>query len=134
MLKSVFSCARVLLIPLLALALVTTQCSFAQDHVVTSSDLQRDLVASSSLRQKNVAQLETFLSSPEAQKALKSAHIDATQVKNAIPKLDDEELAQLASRSAQAQKDFAAGRISDRDLIIILLAIVALILIIVAVR
>jgi hypothetical protein len=43
-------------------------------------------------------------------------------------------MAQLAARSQTAQADFAAGRMSDRDLIIILLAVVALILIIVAVR
>jgi hypothetical protein len=43
-------------------------------------------------------------------------------------------LAQLASRAGKAQADFAAGHLSDRDLIIILLAVVALILIIVAVR
>ena len=37
-------------------------------------------------------------------------------------------------RSQKAQADFAAGTLSDRDLIIILLAIAALVLIIVAVR
>ena len=65
---------------------------------------------------------------------MKSAHLDAGQVKNAIPNLNDEELADLSARSQKAQEDFAAGRMSDRDLIIILIAIVALILIIVAVR
>jgi hypothetical protein len=55
-------------------------------------------------------------------------------VKNAVSRLNDEELAQLAARASKAQADFAAGRLSDRDLIIILLAVVALILIIVAVR
>jgi hypothetical protein len=69
-----------------------------------------------------------------AEKALKSAHIDAQPVKNAVSRLNDEELAQLAARASKAQADFAAGRLSDRDLIIILLAVVALILIIVAVR
>lgn len=110
------------------------QSAIAQDHVVTSSDIQRDVAASSALRQKYQAQLENFVSSPNAQKALKSAHIDLVQVKTAISKLDGDELAQLSARSEQAQKDFVAGRISDRDLIIILLAIVALVLIIVAVR
>jgi hypothetical protein len=43
-------------------------------------------------------------------------------------------MAELSARSEKAQADFAAGRISDRDLIIILIAIVALILIIEAVR
>jgi hypothetical protein len=55
-------------------------------------------------------------------------------VKNAVAQLNDQELAQLASRANKAQSDFAAGRLSDRDLIIILVCIAALILIIVAVR
>jgi hypothetical protein len=115
-------------------ALVAPPSAMAQDHVVSSAEIQKDVAASASLRQKNRAQLEQFISTPEAQKALKSAHVDAAQVKNAISSLNDEELAQLSARSEQAQKDFVAGRLSDRDLIIILLAIVALILIIVAVR
>jgi hypothetical protein len=60
--------------------------------------------------------------------------VDGQQVKNAVSRLSDQELAQLAARASKAQADFAAGSLSDRDLIIILLAVVALILIIVAVR
>ena len=52
----------------------------------------------------------------------------------AVSQLNDQELAQLASRASKANADFAAGTLSDRDLIIILVAIAALILIIVAVR
>jgi hypothetical protein len=119
---------------LFALAFSIPRSAIAQDHVVAPSDIQRDVAASSSARQKNQAQLENFVSSPEAQRAIKSAHLDPNQVKNAIPNLNDEELADLSARSAKAQEDFAAGRMSDRDLIIILIAVVALILIIVAVR
>lgn len=119
---------------LVTCALVAPPSAMAQDHVVSSAEIQKDVAASASLRQKNQAQLEQFVSTPEAQKALKSAHVDVAQVKNAISSLNDDELAQLSARSEQAQKDFIAGRLSDRDLIIILLAVVALILIIVAVR
>ena len=45
-----------------------------------------------------------------------------------------ERSAQLASRAEKAQADFAAGNLSDRDLLIIVLAVAALVLIIVAVR
>ncbi len=48
--------------------------------------------------------------------------------------MSDEELARMAERSRAVQKDFAAGRYTDRDLLIILLVAVALVLIIVAVR
>jgi len=67
-----------------------------------------------------------------------------SQVQQQINKLDQqamqalqanrEDLARMAERSRDVQKDFAAGRLGDRDLIIILLVAVALILIIVAVR
>jgi hypothetical protein len=43
-------------------------------------------------------------------------------------------LAQLASRSAKVQADFAAGKLEDRDLLIILVVMAALVLVIVAVR
>jgi hypothetical protein len=114
--------------------LAASRVAIAQDHVVATSDLQRDVAASTATRQKNQAQVEKFISSPEAQRALKSAHLDAGQVKNALPQLSDEEMAELSARSQRAQTDFAAGNISDRDLLVILVAIAALILIIVAVR
>jgi hypothetical protein len=119
---------------LLGAVLAIPQDALAQNHVVTSSDLQKDVTAASAARQKNLAQVEGFLSSTEAQRAMKSAHVNPQQVKNAIPQLNDDELAQLSARSEKAQKDFAAGNISDHDLLIILVAVVALILIIVAVR
>jgi len=116
------------------LALATPHSAFAQDHVVSPSDLQNDVSAASASRQQNRQQLQNFLSSPDAQRALRSAHMDSQQVKDAVSQLDDSDLARLSARSEKAQKDFAAGTLSDRDLIIILVAIAALILIIVAVR
>jgi hypothetical protein len=125
---------RLLFVLLLGVVFATPQNALAQNHVVTPSDLQKDIAASSSTRQKNLAQAEGFLSSSEAQQAMKSAHMNSQQVKNAIPQLNDDELARLSARSEKAQKDFAAGKITDRDLLIILVGIVALVLIIVAVR
>ena len=118
----------------LGLALAAPQRAFSQDHVVSPSDLQKDVAAASASREQNRQQLQDFLSSPEAQRALRSAHIDSQQVKSAVSQLNDDDLARLSARSEKAQKDFAAGTLSDRDLIIILVAIAALILIIVAVR
>ena len=118
----------------LAVVFMIPQDSVAQSHVVSPADLQNALVASTQARQRNVETIRQFVSSPTAEKALKSAHIDTKQVKDAISRLSDSELSQLAARANKAQADFAAGRLSDRDLIIILVAIVALILIIVAVR
>src|SRR4029077_8774216 len=97
-------------------------------------ELQSTTVASTQARQRNVETIRQFVSSPTAEKALKSAHMDSRQVKDAVSRLSDQELSQLAARASKAQADFAAGTLSNRDLIIILVCIAALILIIVAVR
>jgi hypothetical protein len=106
----------------------------AAGHVVTPSEMQKAILDASRVRQQNLDTLREFFSSERAQRALKVAHTDPEQVKKAVVSLSDAELAQLASRAQKAQADFAAGRLSDRDLIIILIAIAALILIIVAVH
>ncbi len=106
----------------------------AQDHVVPSSDLQKEMVKATESRQRNVATLQQFLSTPAAEKALKSAKLDPQQVKTAVATLNDQDLAQLSSRAERAQADFAAGRISDRDLLLILVGVAVLILLIVALR
>lgn len=106
----------------------------AEAHVVSSAELQSQMLAATQARQQNTATLEKFLSSAQAEKALNSAHLDASEVTKAVSTLSDDELASLANRANKAQADFVAGNMSDRDLLIILVAIAALILIIVAVR
>jgi hypothetical protein len=104
----------------------------AQTHIASPADLQKEMVATTQARQHNLDAVRQFLASPVAEKALKSAHMDPAQVKTAVSVLSDQELAQLASRSNKAQADFAAGDVSDRDLLFIILGIAALALIIVA--
>ena len=118
---------------LVALFIVPTD-ALAQSHVVSPADLQREAVAASQVRQHNLDSVQRLLSTPAAEKALKSAKIDTKQVKTAVSTLNDQELAQLAARADKAQADFAAGNLSERDLILIILGIAILVLIIVAVR
>src|SRR5215469_10222222 len=106
----------------------------AQSHVVSAAALQTELVRTTQMRQHNLETVRQFLSSERAESALSSAHINAGQVQSAVSTLSDQELAQLASRVNKAQADFAGGSLEDRDLILIILAIAALVLIIVAVR
>ena len=106
----------------------------AQTHVVSPADLQKELISATQRRELNVEKVRQFLSSEMAQKALKAAHMNPEQVKTGVASLSDAELAQLASRAEKAQADFVAGTLSNRDLLIIILAIAALVLIIVAVR
>lgn len=104
------------------------------DHLVSPGDLNKAAQDATHARQQNIDTLRDFLSSPKAEKAIGQAHINPVEVQNAVSGLSDQELAQLATRANKAQNDLAAGTISDRDLLIILVAIAALILIIVAVH
>jgi hypothetical protein len=106
----------------------------AQTHVATPSDLQQATVASTQKRAADMAKLNRVLSTPIGQKALKEAHADATQVKNAMANLSDQDLTRLAARADKAQKDFAAGSITDHMLLLIVIAIVIVIVIIIAVK
>jgi len=114
-----------------ALFVATETPARAQDqpHVVSLGELGKDAARPARTRQTNEQAVRTLLSSDQGQKALESAKLDYQKVDKAIGQLSDEDLAKLAERSRQAQGDFAAGRISDRDMlwiIVIALAIVIL--------
>ncbi|HYS23341.1 MAG TPA: hypothetical protein VER56_05350 [Candidatus Eisenbacteria bacterium] len=123
-------CVPLLTIALLAgLAGVAARAQDQQQHVVSLSDLNKDAARPAQTRQANEEAVRTLLSSETAQKALKSSNLEYQKVDKAVGQLNDEDLAKLAARSRQAQNDFAAGRISDRDLlwiIVIALAIIVL--------
>jgi hypothetical protein len=91
-------------------------------------------MSASRARQHNLDTHSAFLSRPEAQQKFRSAGVSEQQVKSAIASLSDQELSKLASRAEKAQTDFAAGNITDHDLLVIVIAILALVLIIVAVH
>jgi hypothetical protein len=121
---------------LLAAAFAVPQPISAQtaDHLVSPNDLDKAAQDATHVRQQNIDALRDFLSSPKAQKALEQAHMNPAEVQNAVSGLNDQELAQLAARASKAQNEFAAGSMSDRDLLLILVGIAVIILIIVAVR
>ena len=103
-----------------------------KQHVVSLSDLNKDAARPGQIRQSNEDAVRTLLSSDLGQKALKSAGVDYQKVDKAVGQMTDEDVAKLAERSRRAQADFAAGRISDRDLmwiIVIALGIIILALV-----
>jgi hypothetical protein len=106
--------------------------SAAQEHVVSRAELQQATVSVARTRQNNVAKVEKFFSTPQAQKALKSAHLDPVQIKQAVPSLSDQELAQLASKADKAQKNFAAGALTNQQITYILIALGTAVVVLIA--
>ncbi|HEU0173009.1 MAG TPA: PA2779 family protein [Blastocatellia bacterium] len=124
-------------IRLLAACFLLTLCAtgiLAQTHVVSQTDIHKELVNAAQTRQQNLQKVKSLFSSDETRKAMEAAKISPERIDAAVSTLSDDELARLASRADKLDQDFAAGRLNDRDLLIILVGIAALILIIVAVR
>lgn len=126
--------ARVATVLVLITMFAIPQNLLADTHVVSPSDLQKQMAETTRDRRHNLTSVREFLSTSTAEKAMKSASIDPKKVQGAVSSLSDDELANLAQRADKAQADFAAGTLSNRDLIWIILAIAVLVLIIVAVR
>jgi hypothetical protein len=106
----------------------------AADHIVSPDQMQSTAADASLVRQQNLDMLNRFFSSEKAGEALHASRIDPQQVKSALPSLSDQELAQLAERAQNAQQNFAAGSMTDHDLLLILVVVAILILVIVAVH
>src|SRR6266478_2369623 len=134
MLRNAMRVCSVLLVASLASTGTVPVSAQENDHVVSSVQLRKDLQRSSEIRQANEAAVRELFRSEKGRETLKSAGIDYQRVDRAVSQVSDEDLARMAERSREVQKDFAAGRFSDRDLIVIMLVAVGLILVIVAVR
>jgi hypothetical protein len=109
------------------------QSSPADGHLVSPQNLQQQLQSSSQNRQQNIDAVTGFLSSATADHAIRSAKMDPVQVRNAVPTLSDEELANLAARSKNAQQQFAAGGIGPGPLTLLII-IIAVVIIVVAIE
>jgi len=127
-------CVSVLAIALLFGVAAVPAGAQDQQHVVSVSDLTKDAARPAQTRQSNEEAVRSLLSSDQAQRALKSANLDYQKVDRAVGQLSDEDLARLAERSRQAQRDFAAGRISDRDMLWIILIALAIVVLALALR
>ena len=124
-------------IRLLVACFLLTLCAtgiLAQTHVVSQTDIHKELINAARTRQQNLQKVKSLFSSDKTRKALEAAQINPERVDAAVSTLSEDELARLASRADKLDQDFAAGRLSDRDLLIVLVGIAALVLIIVAVR
>lgn len=105
-----------------------------REHVVSTQDLHQDVQKAAQTRQANEAAVRELFRSEAAQKALKSAHVDYQRLDKAVGQLSDEDLARLAQRSRDVQKDFSAGTMTDRELLIIVIIGVLIIALVAALR
>src|SRR5262247_4927773 len=110
-------------IRLLAACFLLTLCAtgiLAQTHVVSPSDIHKELVNAAQTRQQNLQKVKGLFSSDETRKAMEAAQISPEKVDAAVSTLSDDELTRLASRADKLDQDFAAGRLDNRDLLFVI--------------
>ena len=113
---------------------VQAQRTWAQEHVVTSSDLRKDVSHAAQTRRTQEAKIEAFLSTPQAKRALASANIDYKTVEKGVSLLSDREVAELSARAEKARKDFAAGSLTNEQITYILIALATAVIILVILK
>jgi hypothetical protein len=94
----------------------------AQDHVVPTANLHQVMMSSSAARQNNLRKVERFLSSQQVRSAVKKSGFNLKEVRQAVPSLNDQELARLARTTDKIQSNFAAGALTRKQLTLIIVA------------
>lgn len=113
--------------PLLASSIMvlslSPQIAAAQSHVVKPGELHQTLVEDSAARSENLARIERFLSSENGRRVVAAMPLNRARVERALPLLDDDDLARLASQADKIQADFAGGALNNQQLTYIIIAL-----------
>ena len=117
----------------LSLALLTCAFSFGAtaaepEHIVAPAELEQSLETAAEARRQNEADLQRLIANEEVQRAAEAAGIDPEQVRQAVPQLDDEALAQLAARARELEEDVAGGFIGGIVLMLLLILLLAVLI------
>ena len=70
------------------------------EHLIPAAELQLQLTAAELQRQSNLRDVERVLDREDAQRLLAKAGLSASEVREAIPQLDDETLANSSEASS----------------------------------
>src|SRR5262245_44444406 len=125
-----FVCLVLILATTITLSLPRNLFAF-EEHLVSSVELQRSMLAAAQERQEKIVRLKQFFATDTGASILKQAGVTSSKIDRALPQLSDEELAQLSLKTEAVQTDFAAGY-HEHELITVLI-IVLLVVAIVAI-
>ena len=100
------------------------------EHLIPEAELQLQLATAEFQRQIHIREIEQVLDREDTQDLLAKAGMTSSEVRQAIPQLDEETLANLAEQSRQVSEDVAGGFVGG----IIILLVLALVLAVILVR
>ena len=108
--------------------------SQADQHVVSLGELNKAAAGPTETRRANEAEIRQLFATVDGQKALKSANVEYAKIDRAVSSMSDEDVARISSRAREIDRDFAAGNLSDHDLLLILIIALIVIILIVVLR
>jgi hypothetical protein len=108
--------------------------SQSDQHVVSLNELGKDSAAPAETRRANEAEIRHLFASEAGQKALKSANVNYDRIDHAVSAMSDEDVSKISDRARELDRDFAAGNLSDHDLLVILIIALIVIILIVVLR
>jgi len=103
-------------------------------HVVSLGELNKDAAGPAEARRANEAEIRHLFATVDGQKALKTANVEYAKIDRAVSSMSDEDVARISSRAREIDRDFAAGNLSDHDLLLILIIALIVIILIVVLR
>ena len=80
-----------------------------EDHLVSASRIESELVATARARTLDLARIDALLARPELGRAAARVGLDVRRVRAVVPHLDDADLHELAVRSQTLRTDPVAG-------------------------
>lgn len=104
----------------------------AAEHVVSSEELLQHIRSARETREGQVREVRGFFSSKAVEKDLTAVGLDPAKIERLVPLLDDDELARLAQRARDIERDLAAGALSNEHLTYIVIALATAIVVILA--
>jgi hypothetical protein len=108
--------------------------SQADKHVVSLGELSKDAAGPAQTRRANEAEIRQLFATVDGQKALKTANVEYAKIDRAVSSMSDEDVARISDRARAIDHDFAAGNLSDHDLLLILIIALIVIILIVVLR
>jgi hypothetical protein len=124
------------IVPFLMVAVFLTRALpvCGEDHLVSRSDLHGTIVKSAKTRQANLEKVQRFFSSERVRQTLTtSTQTDLKKVENAIPLLNDQELARLAAQTEKVQADLAGGELNNQQITYIIIALATAVVVLILV-
>lgn len=99
------------------------------EHLIPEAELQLQLATAELQRQANIREIEQVLDREDTQELLAKAGMTPSEVRQAIPQLDEETLANLADQSRQVNSDVAGGFVGGIIILLVLAVIIAVVLV-----